>query len=915
MDMKKFFTLLTLLTLTLGVSAQQYRKSWDFRKWSAATVANLQAESAKGPSTGAWSDVEKSGATEPTELSKDNCFWEVTHQGNASTPATLTANGEVIAELEGLGYTNTTDRSLAIAVNYGDCTPTNGTGFGPYNGPSYLWLGGKNKNYFVIPHVAPGTVIKMGVESHKVTDARGVQLYVGLGNTGTQLNGPDGNAVATPTTYQDQEWLLPEEVADEPNEDGTYDITIRNTNGCHIYYITVGDGDSPQVEDAKPVAYLYDGSLDEDYAYIYLSGAGEKFSLTEINVAETTATADSLMQYDAIVVSPTIGADNAYLPVVRQAIAYVPMLNLNPYLYEPLGLGKAVEGDSPILGVLDREFAGFAGLELDSEIPTIELLTGGNIVGVELGEYFAADAVLATAGDPEAKLAAMHIHNPGRNAYALLPLPLDVMPLVNHDVISLVVPQTLEALASTKKKVTATGTPVITPKQEDGYTTVTITSANSNAIYYTTDGTAPTAESTRYTEPFTLTTETTVKAFATGDGYTDSDVAEKVVTIAVKAKAPVFALQREQGKTTVTLTTATEGVDVYYNYAGQSTTTASVKYTEPFVVTTPATVTAFANAADGILVSDLAQLFVGVDGIDNSNIKWDVMAHFDANADDWKGKGQQTDDSGAIVNANYFFTWGKNSGSYWDPTSAETGLASDGVTDSTYYTRTLEPETLAPGNGWIIKSIGQVMVWESLNLGYDIGDGSMRNPDAAEDAIGVNKTQTITPNAVTFGKQPTDGPFNATLETTEKYAGPFDVVVYAGNGNEGEIPTMQIETSADGQEWVKLGDVNYSLVKRNWKKTVLSYEGTDEVYVRLHHTQAKSSGQIYDIYLMNNGEESKLYNEQKEAAIATVQPQGRVVSTEMFTIGGMRVSGRQNGMLIIRKTYADGTVKTQKVIK
>jgi len=87
------------------------------------------------------------------------------------------------------------------------------------------------------------------------------------------------------------------------------------------------------------------------------------------------------------------------------------------------------------------------------------------------------------------------------------------------------------------------------------------------------------------------------------------------------------------------------------------------------------------------------------------------------------------------------------------------------------------------------------------------------------------------------------------------------------------------------------------------------------VYVRLHHTQAKSSGQIYDIYLMNNGEESKLYNEQKEAAIATVQPQGRVVSTEMFTIGGMRVSGRQNGMLIIRKTYADGTVKTQKVIK
>ena len=103
--MRKFFTLTMLLALALSVNAQEtYRKSWDFRKWSAVTVENLKAESAKGPSTGAWSDVEKKDATEPTEASKDNCFWEVTHQGTADG-VTIQANGQPIAELEGLLYT------------------------------------------------------------------------------------------------------------------------------------------------------------------------------------------------------------------------------------------------------------------------------------------------------------------------------------------------------------------------------------------------------------------------------------------------------------------------------------------------------------------------------------------------------------------------------------------------------------------------------------------------------------------------------------------------------------------------------------------------------------------------------------------------------------------------------------------
>ncbi|WP_288276279.1 hypothetical protein [uncultured Prevotella sp.] len=193
--------------------------TWNFTKWSEATVANLKADAAASKLEG-WSDVEKKADAEAgndaPEATKDNCFWAVIAEGGE-----LTANGEVIEELKGLqfGATFAGNRSLAIAVNY----PT--TSLGTYAGPAYLWLGGKNFECFTIPAVKGGTTIKMGVESHKLTDARGVQLFAGE----TELKDADGNAVAAPTTYTEQTWVVPAGVA--------YDIVVKNTNGCHIYFI------------------------------------------------------------------------------------------------------------------------------------------------------------------------------------------------------------------------------------------------------------------------------------------------------------------------------------------------------------------------------------------------------------------------------------------------------------------------------------------------------------------------------------------------------------------------------------------------------------------------------------------------------------------------------------------------------
>lgn len=193
--------------------------TWNFTKWSEATVANLKADAAASKVAG-WSDVEKKADAEAgndaPEATKDNCFWAVIAEGGE-----LTANGEVIEELKGLqfGATFAGNRSLAIAVNY----PT--TSLGTYAGPAYLWLGGKNFECFTIPAVKGGTTIKMGVESHKLTEARGVQLFAGE----TELKDAAGNAVAAPKTYTEQTWVVP--------EGNAFDIVVKNTNGCHIYFI------------------------------------------------------------------------------------------------------------------------------------------------------------------------------------------------------------------------------------------------------------------------------------------------------------------------------------------------------------------------------------------------------------------------------------------------------------------------------------------------------------------------------------------------------------------------------------------------------------------------------------------------------------------------------------------------------
>jgi hypothetical protein len=203
---------------------------WDFTKWSDATVAALKADAAASKTAG-WSDVEKAtdaeAGADPTEISKDNCFWSV---AEPNADGTLSANGVVIEELKGLVWNSaySVKRSLAIAVNY----PS--TSLGDYAGPAYLWLGGgKNKiPCFTIPGVKAGSTITIEAESHKLSEGRGVELYTGvdadnLVDAATMI----GDSFK-PMTKESHSWTI----------ENDCDVIVYNTNGCHLYKIEITAG-------------------------------------------------------------------------------------------------------------------------------------------------------------------------------------------------------------------------------------------------------------------------------------------------------------------------------------------------------------------------------------------------------------------------------------------------------------------------------------------------------------------------------------------------------------------------------------------------------------------------------------------------------------------------------------------------
>ena len=901
--MKKISTLLALLLMvSIGANAQKYRKTWDFRNgFSAATIAALQADMEQNGATGGeshWRDYEKDAALTG---GGEGAYWAADNgvPGNEDGYATTTVDGvtTVIPELEGLTLKGLKAKGFVIAYNFAQSANENSpSGMFP-NGKSFIWFNGKGLT-FKIKNVKKGETLKMGIESHKNTEARGINISV----DGEQLNPESGNNV--PTYYEDVVWNIPD---DTPDVDDYTDVSVTTTNGCHIYYIIVGEGDSPE-DLSTNVALLLDASgisVDQLPAFTSLFST-ENTKITPINVAGdiSAVTSDYLQTFDVVAIAPNIAPDNAIVPVLKEALPFVPVLNTNGSLYDAWGYGESVTTSTPFGIVNDTKNALFKDIELpeiDEGVSGIVFTNETPVTGVKLGEYFADDDILVSSfGEPD--ITAIHAHNIYHNGY--LYLPYSIMAFVDAYSATVVplMQNAIGILAASKSDITKVPAPTFELEFKDLNTNVIIKSVNSKAqIYYTIDGSEPTTESTLYTGPFNLTQETTVKAAAIAEGYRLSDVASILVPMKRQAETPVISYTTENGKAVVTLTCTTPDAVIWYNYTESPDSTASSKYTGPFTLTENKNVSAFA-LSDEFVLSELATEAIY---IKDAKVRIDQVAHMDANPTDYNEGSTST---------RYYFSWGKDKSAYpyWDTESEPIVEVDENGNENIVGYKDLSPqETVDFGNGWKIVSRGHVMIWENIKAGKQYGVTSGYNPATVDDYSDL-----VTSYYINIGEWNTSYPRNGIIATTVKYAGPFDIVSFISNGNSGGSPECVFEISADSINWEQVGDTCVLAAgQRLYKKFVCSYEGTDEVFIRTRIAEANSKAGYYDIYIMNEGENSKALEEQMNEDYKNhstgIQEIGKanesVVTTAIYDINGVRQNTLRKGINIVK--MSNGNVK------
>ena len=858
--MKKLFTLaLLLLGLNICSADAQDRKTWDFTKgFSAVTIANLEADNAN------WTP----------SVNGSKKWAESKARSSANTELTATVNGQswTLPETAGLLFGAKSAKHINVVYAEG-------------SDDTHIWLNGaKGEDYIIIPGVPAGETITVTFSSHGGKDDRG--FTVSTANV-TDENGQSTFLSAGQSTV----------VLINNNAEATDVKLAAKTGGMHFYKIVIGEGDA---EKNINIAYLYNGN-ENDEVLTYLKGR-EATTVTPINVNTTSVSATDLQAYDVTVVGASIPADNAIVSVLKEALPWTPVLNMNGTLYNTWGYGETSETSSVIVvanaksslftDITFNDAMGFNAVVLNEDIATM--------TSVKLGEYFADDEVVANPLNDEGdggdeNFAAIHTHNITHNGYIYVPF------VQNYTADAyLLLSNAINMLQNSKAEITAAAAPSISRVYKNLMTQVTIKAPNlpKARVFYTIDGSEPTVESTEYTEPLELTTACTLKAVAIAEGYTLSNVASLDVQIKEQPAAPSISYNMNEGNTKLTFACTTPETTIWYNFIGAVDTLKSTKYVDTVnvVITMPQDVTAFSTigeTTEAVFSEATTQRVL----VKSPRVVIDVAAHF--SAPQWTADNNPT--GLAVANGKGMFSWGASAATMY---TGEGVLGTDPETGDEiiiYSDEDLRPYEIVNEAGenpeWMLKSRGTCLIWQNTGAQTtNFGDNSNYNPMYSTD---VDPLFPVTKNDIQFYKFFEGQPANASIETINKYQAPLDIVVLANM----QGGPLLAQVSTDGENWETVGEIEKTGYSRMWGKSTLSYNGTDEVFVRITEEALSSGPKVFDIYIANQGDKSKellqdLENELTGINEISAQP-STAAPAGIYRLNGVRLNSLQRGLNIV----------------
>ena len=149
-------------------------------------------------------------------------------------------------------------------------------------------------------------------------------------------------------------------------------------------------------------------------------------------------------------------------------------------------------------------------------------------------------------------------------------------------------PAPIATAVYTVTQTTAAPTFVQKPGNYNGPLKVELQDATSGAaIYYTVNGTIPSASSKLYSGPIRVDNSLVVRAIAIGQATSSSAVVTGQYIVAARASTPTFSEKSGNylDNLTVAITSATNGATIYYTTNGLKPTSSSTVYTQPVNVT------------------------------------------------------------------------------------------------------------------------------------------------------------------------------------------------------------------------------------------------------------------------------------------------------------------------------------------